>query len=122
MALKLSSCTKFAPALKPSNLSSPKPLSLQSRAPRTSQRIMSSAAGIKKGQEQFVDDKSTYGALQGVKVVCAQCLPQRSYKLCVCLLCSVSQAWLVSEQKQVDVGSLWNDDDVLVLVAARSMG
>ncbi|KAL0036032.1 hypothetical protein WJX77_011926 [Trebouxia sp. C0004] len=50
---------------------------------------MSSAAGSKKGQEQFVDDKSTYGALQGVK------------------------AWLVSEQKQIDVGSLWNDDDVM---------
>ncbi len=41
---------------------------------------------------------------------------------CVCLLGSISQAWLVSEQKQVDVGSLWNDDDVMVLVAARSMG
>ena len=32
------------------------------------------------------------------------------------------QAWLVSEQKQVDVGNLWNDNDVMVLVAARSMG
>ncbi|KAL0054739.1 hypothetical protein WJX82_001725 [Trebouxia sp. C0006] len=39
---------------------------------------MPSAAAITKGQEQFVDDKSQFGALQGVK------------------------AWLVSEQKQVD--------------------
>lgn len=32
------------------------------------------------------------------------------------------QAWLVSEQKEVDVTNLWKDDDVMVLVAARSMG
>ena len=84
MALKSSLCTTFAPALERSNLACTKPLSLQSRAPRTYQRIMPSAAAITKGQEQFVDDKSQFGALQGVKVVCTQCLPQRSYKfLCV---------------------------------------
>lgn len=32
------------------------------------------------------------------------------------------QAWLVSEQKEVNVTDLWNDDEVMVLVAARSMG
>lgn len=57
-----------------------------------------SAVAVKKGQEQFIDDKSKYEALKGVK------------------------AWLVSEQKQVDVSSLWNEEDVMVLVAARSMG
>ncbi|DBB09529.1 TPA: hypothetical protein ACH3X3_008088 [Trebouxia sp. C0006] len=67
MALKSSLCTTFAPALERSNLTCTKPLSLQSRAPRTYQRIMPSAAAITKGQEQFVDDKSQFGALQGVK-------------------------------------------------------
>lgn len=32
------------------------------------------------------------------------------------------QPWLVSEQKQVDVTSLWGKDDTMMLVAARSMG
>lgn len=65
---------------------------------QTPQRTMSLAAAIKKGQEQFVDDTDKYEALRGVK------------------------AWLVSEQKEVDVASLWTQADVMVLVAARSMG
>ena len=32
------------------------------------------------------------------------------------------QPWLVSEQKQVDITSLWGKDDTMMLVAARSMG
>lgn len=65
----------------------------------TSRRMSCSATkSVSKGQEQFVEDRSKFQALQGV------------------------EAWLVSEQRKVDVGTLWNDDDVMVLVAARSMG
>ena len=80
MALKSNLCTRLAPALKPSTLSCTRPLSLPSRASRTYQRFMPSAVAVTKGQEQFVDDKSQYAALQGVKVVCTRCVPQHSYK------------------------------------------
>lgn len=72
MAIRASVCSYLAPESRFSRPAVSKQVFGHNRIPRSNQGSMStcSAVAVKKGQEQFIDDKSKYEALKGVKVLC----------------------------------------------------